>query len=221
MPREFSISELEDFPCALTGRTLRRELQPAFRASLEKILETQNGNGVSLEEAYALAQRRRRRPARPAGCRQSAARANSPATSSPTWSIATSISPTFVLWDASSAPSAAARAKSDTYFLTLEQVAQKAVEAWATRRNRSLHSRRTAARPASVLLSRHSARGEERRPAMHIHAFSPMEIVYGVELTGMPLADYLSHAARQRPRHAARHRRRNSRRRDPQHSLAQ
>jgi 7,8-didemethyl-8-hydroxy-5-deazariboflavin synthase CofH subunit len=29
-------------------------------------------------------------------------------------------------------------------------------------------------------------------PEMHIHAFSPMEIVYGVELTGMPLADYLS-----------------------------
>jgi FO synthase len=28
-------------------------------------------------------------------------------------------------------------------------------------------------------------------PAMHIHAFSPMEIVYGVELTGMKLADYL------------------------------
>src|SRR5580658_5391524 len=29
-------------------------------------------------------------------------------------------------------------------------------------------------------------------PGIHIHAFSPMEIVYGVELTGMPLADYLS-----------------------------
>jgi 7,8-didemethyl-8-hydroxy-5-deazariboflavin synthase CofH subunit len=29
-------------------------------------------------------------------------------------------------------------------------------------------------------------------PSMHIHAFSPMEIVFGVELTGMPLADYLS-----------------------------
>jgi FO synthase len=27
---------------------------------------------------------------------------------------------------------------------------------------------------------------------MHIHAFSPMEIVYGVELTGMALPDYLS-----------------------------
>jgi FO synthase len=29
-------------------------------------------------------------------------------------------------------------------------------------------------------------------PRMHIHAFSPMEMVYGVELTGMPLRDYLS-----------------------------
>ena len=28
-------------------------------------------------------------------------------------------------------------------------------------------------------------------PDMHVHAFSPMEIVYGVELTGMPLRDYL------------------------------
>jgi CofH subfamily radical SAM domain protein len=27
---------------------------------------------------------------------------------------------------------------------------------------------------------------------VHIHAFSPMEIVYGVELTGMPLGDYLA-----------------------------
>ena len=28
-------------------------------------------------------------------------------------------------------------------------------------------------------------------PDMHTHAFSPMEIVYGVELTGMSLRDYL------------------------------
>lgn len=27
---------------------------------------------------------------------------------------------------------------------------------------------------------------------MHIHAFSPMEIIFGVELTGMPLRDYLT-----------------------------
>lgn len=29
-------------------------------------------------------------------------------------------------------------------------------------------------------------------PAMHIHAFSPMEIMFGIELTGMKLGDYLS-----------------------------
>jgi 5-amino-6-(D-ribitylamino)uracil---L-tyrosine 4-hydroxyphenyl transferase len=28
-------------------------------------------------------------------------------------------------------------------------------------------------------------------PTMHIHAFSPMEIIYGVELTAMPMRDYL------------------------------
>jgi 7,8-didemethyl-8-hydroxy-5-deazariboflavin synthase CofH subunit len=28
-------------------------------------------------------------------------------------------------------------------------------------------------------------------PAMHAHAFSPMEMVYGVELTGMPIREYL------------------------------
>jgi FO synthase len=33
---------------------------------------------------------------------------------------------------------------------------------------------------------------KEETPRMHIHAFSPMEIVYGVELTGMPLPEYLS-----------------------------
>ena len=29
-------------------------------------------------------------------------------------------------------------------------------------------------------------------PKMHIHAFSPMEITYGLQLTGMPLRDYLT-----------------------------
>jgi CofH subfamily radical SAM domain protein len=32
---------------------------------------------------------------------------------------------------------------------------------------------------------------KQRVPELHIHAFSPMEIVYGVERTGMPLRDYL------------------------------
>jgi FO synthase len=32
---------------------------------------------------------------------------------------------------------------------------------------------------------------KSRLPELHIHAFSPMEITYGVEKTGMPLPDYL------------------------------
>jgi FO synthase len=33
---------------------------------------------------------------------------------------------------------------------------------------------------------------KERVPEMHIHAFSPMEVMYGVQLTGMPIYDYLA-----------------------------
>src|ERR1019366_10714298 len=32
---------------------------------------------------------------------------------------------------------------------------------------------------------------KSRLPELHIHAYSPMEITYGVEKTGMPLPDYL------------------------------
>ncbi|MBI4465137.1 MAG: CofH family radical SAM protein [Acidobacteria bacterium] len=32
---------------------------------------------------------------------------------------------------------------------------------------------------------------KRRVPQIHIHAFSPMEVVYGVERTGLPLGDYL------------------------------
>lgn len=32
---------------------------------------------------------------------------------------------------------------------------------------------------------------KQRAPAIHIHAFSPMEVVYGIERTGMALRDYL------------------------------
>src|SRR3984885_11554892 len=79
----------------------------------------------------------------------------------------------------------------DPSFLGLEQVAQKAVEAWQIGATEVCiqgglpHGLppfyyRDILRAVKVAV-----------PGMHIHAFSPMEIVYGVELTGMPLADYL------------------------------
>ncbi len=81
--------------------------------------------------------------------------------------------------------------EADTYFLSLEQVAQKATEAWKIGATEvciqgglphglpPFHYR-------DILRAVRQA-----VPDMHIHAFSPMEIVYGVELTGMPLQDYL------------------------------
>jgi FO synthase len=82
--------------------------------------------------------------------------------------------------------------QADTYFLDPQQVAEKAVEAW------NLGA-------TEVCIQGGLPRGldpfyykdivcavKTAVPAMHIHAFSPMEIVYGVELTGMPLRDYLA-----------------------------
>lgn len=80
----------------------------------------------------------------------------------------------------------------DTYFLSLEQVAAKAAEAWSIGATEvciqgglphglpPFHYR-------DILRAVKTA-----APRMHIHAFSPMEITYGIELTGMKLDDYLS-----------------------------
>src|SRR6201993_4575353 len=80
--------------------------------------------------------------------------------------------------------------EADAYFHSLDDMAQKAVEAWqlgATEvciqgglpRNLPKFYYRDILRAVKSAV-----------PRMHIHAFSPMEIVYGVELTGMLLCDY-------------------------------
>jgi FO synthase len=81
--------------------------------------------------------------------------------------------------------------QADAYFLSLEQVAEKASQA-----------RDRGATEVCIQgglphgLPPHYYRDLLRAvrqtvPDIHIHAFSPMEIVYGVELTGMMLAEYL------------------------------
>ena len=82
--------------------------------------------------------------------------------------------------------------ESDTYFLSLEQVAQKAREAWDIGAT-EVCIQGGLPRDLSPFYYRDILRAvKNATPKMHIHAFSPMEIVYGVELTGMPLADYLA-----------------------------
>lgn len=80
----------------------------------------------------------------------------------------------------------------DTYFLAPDQVAQKAVEAWQLGAS-EVCIQGGLPRGLSPFYYRDILRAVKSAvPAMHIHAFSPMEIVYGVELTGMKLADYLA-----------------------------
>ncbi|HEY1800316.1 MAG TPA: 5-amino-6-(D-ribitylamino)uracil--L-tyrosine 4-hydroxyphenyl transferase CofH [Terriglobales bacterium] len=80
----------------------------------------------------------------------------------------------------------------DTYFHTPEKVAEKAIEAWELGAT-EVCIQGGLPRELPPFYYRDILRAVKHAlPAMHIHAFSPMEIVYGVELTGMPLADYLS-----------------------------
>jgi len=82
--------------------------------------------------------------------------------------------------------------ESDTYFLSLDQVARKAVEAWELGAT-EVCIQGGLPHDLPPFYYRDILRAVKGAvPAMHCHAFSPMEIVYGVELTGMSLPDYLA-----------------------------
>ncbi len=81
--------------------------------------------------------------------------------------------------------------EADTYFLSPEQVADKAVEAWALGAT-EVCIQGGLPHDLPPFYYRDILRAVKNAvPRMHCHAFSPMEIVYGVELTGMPVRDYL------------------------------
>src|SRR3954469_6014426 len=82
--------------------------------------------------------------------------------------------------------------EADTYFLTLEQMARKAQEAWDLGAT-EVCIQGGLPHGLPPFHYRDILRAVKKAvPSMHIHAFSPMEIMYGIELTGMPLPDYLS-----------------------------
>jgi FO synthase len=79
----------------------------------------------------------------------------------------------------------------DTYFLSPKQVADKAVEAWQLGAT-EVCIQGGLPHDLPPFYYRDILRAVKSAvPRMHCHAFSPMEIVYGVELTGMPVRDYL------------------------------
>lgn len=82
--------------------------------------------------------------------------------------------------------------ENDTYFLNEDQVAQKAIEA-AQLGATEVCIQGGLPHGLPPFYYRDILRAVKLAvPSMHIHAFSPMEIAYGVELTGMTLRDYLS-----------------------------
>ncbi|HEY4816328.1 MAG TPA: 5-amino-6-(D-ribitylamino)uracil--L-tyrosine 4-hydroxyphenyl transferase CofH [Candidatus Acidoferrum sp.] len=79
----------------------------------------------------------------------------------------------------------------DAYSLSPDDVVRKAREAWETGAT-EVCIQGGLPRDLNGFFYRDILRAIKHAiPAMHVHAFSPMEISYGVDKTGMPLRDYL------------------------------
>jgi 7,8-didemethyl-8-hydroxy-5-deazariboflavin synthase CofH subunit len=190
MSRELAVPELQDFP-SLNWPSVVPRISHMVRASLEKILETQRGADLSLDESYALA-----------NCEGDdllglLVAANllreELAGNIVTYVVNRNINFTNICFvGCKFCAFARGPREADTYFRTLDEVAQKVVEAWQMGAT-EVCIQGGLPRNLPKLYYRDILRAvKDAVPQMHIHAFSPMEITYGVELTGMPLADYLS-----------------------------
>ena len=190
MSRKFSASALETFP-SLDWFDFAPRVAPAIRSSIERILETQKGDAISQEDAYALAH------AEGDDLLGLLSAANvlrrEICGNLVTYVVNRNINFTNVCFVGCKfcAFSRGPR-ESDAYFLSPDQVAQKAIEA-AQLGATEVCIQGGLPHGLPAFYYRDILRAVKNAvPGMHIHAFSPMEIVYGVELTGMPLADYLS-----------------------------
>lgn len=80
----------------------------------------------------------------------------------------------------------------DAYFHSFEEIARRSKEAWELGA-REVCVQGGLPRDLDAYYYRDLLKViKQATPDMHIHAFSPMEVVYGVELTGMTLRDYLA-----------------------------
>jgi 7,8-didemethyl-8-hydroxy-5-deazariboflavin synthase CofH subunit len=187
--RKLSLSELENFP-AVEWSDIAQRLSANVYSSLERVIETQDGAALSLEESLTLSECSGDDLL---GLLAAANLLRSELVGNlVTYVVNRNINFTNICFVGCKfcAFSRGPR-ESDTYFLTPEQVGEKAAEAWQLgAREVCIQGGLPHGLPPfyyrDILRAVKSA-----MPRMHIHAFSPMEIVYGVELTGMPLGDYL------------------------------
>lgn len=190
MPRIISSSELESFPSldwseAALGTT--REV----RAALDLVLDSQDGSGLSREQYLLLAHAEGDDLL---GLLTAAdALRREIVGNLVTYVVNRNINFTNVCFVGCKfcAFSRGPR-EADTYFLSMEQMAEKATEAWALGAT-EVCIQGGLPHGLPPFHYRDILRAiKQAVPGMHIHAFSPMEIMYGIELTGMPLHDYLS-----------------------------
>jgi 7,8-didemethyl-8-hydroxy-5-deazariboflavin synthase CofH subunit len=190
MARALTSIELESFSL-LDWPDIAPCLTPSLRASLEKILETHNGADLSLDESHALAN------AESDDLLGLLVAANllraELAGNIVTYVVNRNLNFTNICFVGCKfcAFSRGPR-EADSYFHSLDTMAEKASEAWQLGAT-EVCIQGGLPRDLDKFYYRDILRAIKAAvPQMHIHAFSPMEIIYGVELTGMPLADYLS-----------------------------
>lgn len=189
MVRMLTDSELESFP-ALEWSEIAPRMQPAPRTALECVLEAQDGGVLTREQCLELAYAEGDDLL---GLLVAAdALRRELAGNLVTYVVNRNINFTNVCFVGCKfcAFSRGPR-EADTYFLTLEQVGQKAIEAWKLGAT-EVCIQGGLPHGLPPFYYRDILRAVKQAvPGMHIHAFSPMEIVYGVELTGMALPGYL------------------------------
>jgi 7,8-didemethyl-8-hydroxy-5-deazariboflavin synthase CofH subunit len=184
-------SELESFP-SLDWVDVAPRLSPAIRRSLENVLASQDGATLSLQQSIDLASAEGGADLLGLLVAANLLRAEL-AGNIVTYVVNRNINFTNVCFVGCKfcAFSRGPR-EADSYFLTLEEVANKAREAWQLGAT-EVCIQGGLPHGLPPFYYRDILRAVKNAvPRMHIHAFSPMEIVYGVELTGMTLADYLS-----------------------------
>ena len=190
MPRELSISELENFP-SLDWDQIAPRLSYPVRFALDRVLDHQDGSALSLDQSLALAHAGGDDLL---GLLVAADLIRSElAGNLVTYVVNRNINFTNICFVGCKfcAFSRGPR-EPDTYFLTPEQVGEKAAEAWQLGAT-EVCIQGGLPHGLPPFYYRDILRAVKRvTPRMHIHAFSPMEIVYGLELTGMSVADYLS-----------------------------
>jgi FO synthase len=182
-------AELEQFP-ALTWDLIAPQASVAIRGALERVLEKQDGAWLTDEERYALA-----------NCDGADLLALLVAADTlrrdlvgniVSYVVNRNINFTNICFVGCKfcAFSRGPR-EADSYFHSLEDMGRKAKEAWELGAT-EVCIQGGLPRDLPPFYYRDILRAvKNATPDMHIHAFSPMEIVYGVELTGMTLRDYL------------------------------